>query len=115
MNSVKILDVKDAGVDFMGYWRSSVGQQLRVGLHESDPAPYSTWRSRLVHRIMRRGRKEYHHKLFFGEKGGDVLLLITTHEGEIVAQCHVVNPDLLVNLIEHVNNANAQAKLVNDG
>lgn len=97
------------------HWRSNVGSRLSVGKHPNDPLPYGSWRSRLVHRFMRRGRKDYHHKLFFGEKGGDVLLLITTHEGEIVAQCHVVNPDLLVNLIEHVNNASAQAKLVNDG
>lgn len=63
---------------------------------------------------MKRGRKVYHHKLFFGEKNGDVILLITTPDGEIVAQCHVTNPDLLVNLIEHVKTAISQAKLVNE-
>lgn len=91
-----------------------MGNRLTVFGHENDPRVYSTWRSRLVYRIMRRGRKDYHHKLFFGERRGDVLLIITTHEGEIVTQCQVVNPDLLVDLIEHVNNANARARLVSE-
>jgi len=63
---------------------------------------------------MRMGRREYHHKLFFGEKDGTVRLMITTPTGEIIAQCAVINPDLLSNLIEHVDHANAQAKLVKE-
>lgn len=80
-----------------------------------EMAPHGTWRTRAVYRFMRGLRRDYYHKLFFGEKDGTVRLMITTPTGEIIAQCAVVNPDLLSSLIEHVNNANAQAKLVKDG
>lgn len=92
-----------------------MGKRLRVFVAEGETGtPYSTWRSRLVHRIMRRGRKDYYHKLYFGEKNGDVLLLITTPDGEIFAQCQVVNPDLLEGLLQNVKNAQAQARLVTE-
>jgi len=89
--------------------------RARVFVSEADEVvPHWTWRGRLVYWFMRRGRREYHHKLFFGEKDGTVRLMITTPTGEIIAQCAVINPDLLSNLIEHVNIANAQAKLVRE-
>jgi hypothetical protein len=79
-----------------------------------ETGPYGTWKSRFVWRFMRgfKWRHGYYHKLIFGERDGQVNLLITTPDGEIVAQCVVSNPELLRNLIEHVNNANARAKLV---
>lgn len=91
-----------------------MGKRLRVFVAEGETGtPHTTWRSRLVHRIMRRGRKDYYHKLYFGEKNGDMIFMITTPDGEIVAQCEVVNPDLLEGLLENVKIAHAQAKLVN--
>lgn len=94
-----------------------MARKLRVFVAEGETGtPYGTWKSRWVWFFMRGLRRHgtYHHKLYFGEKDGVVILLITTPTGEIVAQCRVENPALLANLIEHVNNANAQAKLVNE-
>ena len=89
--------------------------RARVFISEADEVvPHRTWRTVWVYWFMRMGRREYHHKLFFGEKDGTVRLMITTPTGEIIAQCAVINPDLLSNLIEHVDHANAQAKLVKE-
>lgn len=89
--------------------------RAKVFVSEQDEVvPHWTWRTRAIYRFMRRGRREYHHRLFFGEKDGTVRLMITTPTGEIIAQCAVINPDLLSDLIEHVKYANAQAKLVKD-
>jgi len=89
--------------------------RARIFVSDKDEVfPHGTWRTRWIYWFMRRGRRDYHHKLFFGEKDGTVRLMITTPTGEIIAQCAVVNPDLLKNLIEHVDTANAQAKLVRD-
>ena len=82
---------------------------------KDEVVPHRTWRTTLVYYFMRAFRRQYHHKLFFGEKDGTVRLMITTPTGEIIAQCAVVNPDLLANLVEHTRAAEAQAKLVKDG
>lgn len=85
---------------------------LKIFKYESQPAPYWSWRSKLVQYFMRRGRKDYFLYINTGlTSKGAFTFIISGNDGEIVSACNM-SQDSLNNFIIYLQEVQAKAKLL---
>lgn len=85
---------------------------LKIFKNPTQPAPYWSWRSKLVQHFMRRGRKDYFLYVNTGVKpNGMFAFIISGNDGEIVSCCNM-SKDSLNNFIIYLQEVQAKAKLV---
>lgn len=82
-----------------------------VAPNDGTFTPRWTWRSKLIARLM--GLRKRGSVVLLGTEGNRLLVVITTLDKEVVAQC-AVHHDLMDALIDQAKVADAHRRLAND-